>query len=101
MYSWSVQVACEFRRFFSLSVVAFLVSLAPARAQSNGSLKVTANDNRGFPDPNAFLTLVSGDRVRKGKVDKAGEFEFTNLPFRTYELEVSSPSFKDVTIPNI
>jgi len=94
-------VAREFRRFFRLSVALRLVGLVPVRAQSNGSQKVRITDNRGFPDPNAALTLVSEDRVRKVKADKAGEFEFTNLPFRTYVLEVSSPSFKDNTVPDI
>src|SRR5579863_5982836 len=101
MYTSRMQVAREFRRFFSFSVALCLVGFVPVRAQSNGSLKVKITDNRGFPDPNAVITLVSEDRVRKAKVDKAGEFDFTNLPARTYDLEVSSPSFKDTTSPSI
>ena len=51
-------------------------------AQSNGSLKVTVRDNRGFPDSNAALTLVSDDRLRKVRVNEAGEFEFADFAFR-------------------
>jgi Carboxypeptidase regulatory-like domain len=94
-------MARESCRFFGLAFVASFVILVAVRAQSNGTLRVSVIDNRGFPDPNAALTLVSEDRLRKAKVNEAGEFEFADLGFESYELEISSPSFKDVTIPNI
>jgi hypothetical protein len=93
-----MRVAREFR---PLLAVACLFFSASAGAQSNGNLKVTVRDNRGFPDPNAALTLVSNDRLRKAMVNGAGEFEFVGLSFESYELEISSSSFKNITIPDI
>ncbi len=88
-------------RLFSLLAVVCLLSPIHARSQSKGTLEITVTDNRGFPDPNATLTLVSEDRVREDKVDKSGHSEFTNLPPKGYELRVWSPSFADVIVPNI
>jgi uncharacterized surface anchored protein len=96
-----MSMARECRHFLGLFFIACFVSFVSVSAQSSGTLKVTVTDNRGLPDPGAVLTLVSEDRFRKTKVNNAGEFEFTNLGFQTYELEISSPSFKDITVPNI
>jgi hypothetical protein len=97
----AMRVAREFRCLFTLLVVACLTDFPPAHAQSSGILAVTVIDNRGFPVSSAALTLVSDDRIRSAKLDRTGKFDFTNLPFQTYELEIWSPSFKDVTLTNI
>jgi len=52
------------------------------------------------PIANAIVTLYSEDRVRRGKTDKNGVFDFTDLPAKYYELKISAPSYMTVFFPN-
>src|ERR1700674_3073659 len=94
-------MARKSRRLLGLCALACLLRVVPARADSNGILRITFTDQRGFPEANISVTLFSPDRVRRAKTDKTGKVEFTALPFQIYELEASAVSFADVSLPNI
>ena len=97
----NVRVARESRRFFCLCGLAFLIGIAPAHADPNGTLR-HAFTYQGFaPAINISVTLISPDRVRYAKTDKTGKVEFTWLPFQHYDFEASSGSFADVHLPNV
>ena len=51
------------------------------------------------PIADAALTLYSEDRVRKGKTDKNGLFEFTGLAAKNYDLKISAPSYRTAFLP--
>lgn len=84
-----------------VSFLVCVVSAVSAYSQSGGSLDVVVKDNRGFPDPNAVLTLISEERIQIVKVGSSGEYHFTGLPSELHELRIWSPSFNDVTMPGI
>jgi uncharacterized surface anchored protein len=76
------------------------VSAAP-NPQTLGELKGTVTDRKyRVPVADAFITLYAEDRVRKGKTDKKGVFDFTSLPFQKYELKIWAPSYNTVFLPD-
>ncbi len=80
------------------SLAAFLVVSFPALAAQGGnagSVQGTVTDPTGAVIPNAAVRL-SNDRSgydRSLTSDAQGEFDFTNVPFNTYQLTVSASGF--------
>jgi hypothetical protein len=95
-----VKLAPEPKRLFVWLFVCVFSGIS-AYSQSDGSLDVIVRDNRGFPDPNAVLTLISEESIQIVKVGSSGEYHFTGLPSELHELRIWSPSFNDVTMPDI
>jgi uncharacterized surface anchored protein len=91
------------RHFLCVWLVAvFLcpVSAAP-NPQTLGELKCTVTDRKyRVPVADAFITIYAEDRVRQGKTDKKGVFNFTGLPFQNYELKIWAPSYTPVFLPD-
>jgi hypothetical protein len=96
-----MRVVCDSRRLLVLSALACLLSTAPALADSNGTLRVAFTYQGIIPAVDISVILISPDRVREARTDKAGKIEFTGLPFQVYELEASSVSFDDVILHDI
>jgi Carboxypeptidase regulatory-like domain/TonB-dependent Receptor Plug Domain len=88
-YSW---------RFAALTMLVLLVIIATAGAQAVGnfgSIRGTVLDPTGAAVAGATVEIrnpVSG-YDRSTTTDKAGTFEFTNIPFNPYHLTVSAEGF--------
>ena len=66
-------------------------------AQSNsGSLRGTVLDPTGAVVPGALVELANpvSQYTRTAKSDAQGKFEFDNIPFNGYHMNVSAPSFQ-------
>jgi hypothetical protein len=101
MYTLRMRVVRDPRRLLVLSVLACLISAAPAHADSDGILRVAFTYQGIIPAVNISVSLISPDRVRQARTDKAGKIEFAGLPFEVYELEAWSVSFDDVILHDI
>jgi hypothetical protein len=96
MYTWSMRVARDSRRFLGLSALVCLIGIAPAHADSNGILRGAFTFQQGFPAIDISVTLLSPDRVGQPKTEKTGKVGFPALPFQIYEREALSVTFADV-----
>ncbi|WP_260704124.1 TonB-dependent receptor [Edaphobacter flagellatus] len=86
------------RRGFALLFMVFSLSGTSLSAQSagnSGAIYGTVTDASGAVLPGATVTIqnvVSGYR-REAQTDRAGSYQFTNLPLNPYHLQVSSTGF--------
>jgi|SRR5215831_9154388 len=101
----------EYRQIpFLTAAVLFFTLLSPVSA-ANGQrrIQLTGVVNDGLvPDdlprigiPGATIRLYSLNQVLQTKSDKAGHFQFTNLPDDSYDLEISKSGFKTKSIEDI
>ena len=86
-----------FLLFFSL------ISMSPQAllgqtAGNAGTIVGTVTDPAGAVVPNAAVSISNpvSEYSRKLATDKAGQFQFTNLPFNPYHVTVSSTGFATV-----
>ena len=79
----------------------FFVSLVTSSNESSALLRGVVLDQVGAAFSGATVTLISLDRIREAKTDKAGKFEFADSPFGTYDLRISGAAFKPHTIENM
>jgi carboxypeptidase family protein len=77
------------------------VSPAAYHAKPTNRIAGVVQDKAGAVISGASLSLFSSDKVRVAKAGIDGKFEFSELPFGTYELEGSSPGFRVNTVENI
>ncbi len=93
-----------FRFLPSIMVLAFVLLLASAHAQSTfGSIRGTAVDSTGAAVPTAAVTLRSVDHntTRSAVTDGAGAFIFQNLQPGKYVLTVARPGFSTTNLDGI
>jgi hypothetical protein len=86
-----------------MTTVFFAAALCPipVRAQNSARITGTVLDERGAVIPNAEVILKqSAQQTSKTLADAFGAFAFSVQPGE-YSLDVSSPGFKTLTIPNI
>ncbi len=80
-------------------VFVFSAMFWPVQAQSNsGSISGAVTDPSGAVVPGASVTIenpVSG-YTRTATTDSAGRFQFSNLPFNPYHLDVTAAGFGEV-----
>jgi hypothetical protein len=82
-------------RFLPLVALAFAALFAPAQSGNAGAVRGTVTDPSGAVVPNAAVHLkygVSGfDETTS--TDATGQFNFSNVPFNSYEISVSANGF--------
>ncbi|MGC2618682.1 MAG: TonB-dependent receptor, partial [Acidobacteriaceae bacterium] len=84
--------------FIYLALFAGILSAAPGWAQSgstSGTVTGTVADPTGAVVPGATVKILNpvSQYERTVTTDSAGHFQFTNVPFNTYHMTVSAPSF--------
>ncbi len=84
-----------FRLFAFLWLFIVVSALMAQSGSTSGTVIGTVTDGSGAVVPNAKVTIlnpVSG-YVRSTTSDQAGKYQFSNLPFNPYHLEISAPGF--------
>jgi hypothetical protein len=87
--------------------ITLFVSASAANSQSRSQLSGIVTDGL-VPDymarqqiSGAIIRLYSLNQVLQTKSDKAGNFQFTNLPDDVYDLEIAASGFKTKSIESI
>jgi hypothetical protein len=88
-------------RLLAPLLVGVLISARVARSQSGVTLSGNVMDVSGGIVPGASVHLYSVKGFRETKTDNSAAFEFVNVDPGKYELEVTSPGFRSVTIKDI
>jgi hypothetical protein len=91
---------CNIRLLAPL-LVGVLISAPVVRSQSGVTLSGNVMDVSGGIVPGASVQLYSVKGFRETKTNNRATFEFVNVDPGKYELEVTSPGFRSVTIKDI
>lgn len=76
-----------------------LFTSLPALAQSSGLIRGTVTDPQGAVVTGATVTIqgLTGSYKRTATTDEQGQYQFYNVPFADYTLQVSATGFSDAT----
>jgi hypothetical protein len=82
-------------RFLPIFVLVFAALAAHAQSGNAGAVRGTVTDPTGAVIPNASISLVnsSSGLNRATTSDATGQFDFTNVPFNPYRINVSANGF--------
>lgn len=76
------------------TLIALLLFVPVAIAQTNGRIKVTVLDENKAPVPGAMLTIIAGGPLTGGATDMDGIFTFVNLNPGTYDVQARVTGYK-------
>ncbi|HUV68747.1 MAG TPA: TonB-dependent receptor [Terracidiphilus sp.] len=82
-------------RILPLAALVFAALSVPAQSGNAGAVRGTVTDPSGavIPDASVHLTNDVSGFDRTASTDALGQFEFPNVPFNTYRVQVSAPGF--------
>jgi hypothetical protein len=86
-----------FSALFAAVLLVVLLTIPVGRSQNSGTLRGIVTDQIDAAISDVLLSLFSTDRVLQVKSNKAGRFEFANVPSGIYKLDVSHGGFQTRT----
>ncbi len=86
-------------RLIPLFALALCTASAVAQGSGTGSVQGTVSDPTGAVIPGATVHLVNkaSGLSRSAATDAAGQFEFPNLPFHPYQIDLRAAGFSAIT----
>ncbi len=79
------------------TLIAFVLLVPMATAQTNGRIKVTVLDENRLPVPGAIVQITAGGPTMGGATDLDGNFTFVNLNPGTYDVKSVLTGYKEYT----